>query len=59
MEDYRRTISDLGQYNFFFAFKRHLVHLGILSQESTTFYKKTEKIDVENDLWIMGKDILI
>lgn len=31
MEDYKRTISDFGQYNFFFAFKRHLVHLGVLS----------------------------
>ncbi len=59
MDDYRKTISDLGQYNFFFAFKRHLVHLGILSQENTIFYKKTEEIDVENDFWILGKDILI
>jgi len=59
MEDYRKTISELGQYNFFFAFKRHLVHLGILSQENVTFYKKTEEIDIEDDFWILGKDILI
>jgi len=58
-KDYKKTISEFGQYNFFFAFKRHLVHLGILNQESTTFYKKTEEIDVENDFWILGKDILI
>ena len=44
---------------FFFAFKRHLVHLGILSQESTTFSKKSEEMDVENDSWILGNDILI
>jgi len=59
MEDYNRTISDYGQYNFFFAFKRHLVHLGILSQENTTFYKKSEEMDVENDNWILGDHILI
>ncbi|GAG60363.1 unnamed protein product [marine sediment metagenome] len=59
MEDYKRTISDFGQYNFFFAFKRHLVHLGVLSQENTIFYKKTEELDVENDFWILGKDVLI
>ncbi len=59
MEDYKRTISDFGQYNFFFAFKRHLVHLGVLSQENTTFYKKTEELDVDNDFWILGKDVLI
>jgi len=59
MEDYNRTISDYGQYNFFFAFKRHLVHLGILSQKNTTFYKKSEEMDVENDNWILGKEILI
>jgi len=59
LEDYKKTISDFGQYNFFFAFKRHLVHLGILSQENTTFYKKTEELDIENDYWILGKDILI
>ena len=59
MEDYKKTISDFGHYNFFFAFKRHLVHLGVLNQDNTTFYKKTEEMDVENDLWILGKDILI
>ena len=32
MKDYNKTISEFGHYNFFFAFKRHLVHLGILSQ---------------------------
>jgi len=58
MEDYKRTISDYGQYNFFFAFKRHLVHLGILSQENTTFYGKSEEMDIENDNWILGKEIL-
>ncbi|KKM91767.1 hypothetical protein LCGC14_1225290 [marine sediment metagenome] len=58
-KDYKKTISDFGQYNFFFAFKRHLVHLGILSQENTTFYKKTDDLDLENDYWILGKDILI
>jgi len=58
MEDYKNTISDFGHYNFFFAFKRHLVHLGILSQENATFYKKTEDLDVENDIWILGKNIL-
>jgi len=42
MIDYRKTIADFGQYNFFFAFKRHLVHLGVLDQKNTTFYKKTE-----------------
>jgi len=59
MEDYNKTISEFGHYNFFFAFKRHLVHLGILSQENTTFYKKSEVLDVENDFWILGSDILI
>ena len=59
MEDYKKTITDFGHYNFFFAFKRHLVHLGVLSQENTTFYKKTDELDVENDYWILGKDILI
>ena len=44
---------------FFFAFKRHLVHLGILSQESTTFSKKSEEMDVENDSWILGNDIFL
>ncbi|KKL53404.1 hypothetical protein LCGC14_2275790 [marine sediment metagenome] len=59
MDNYKKTISDFGHYNFFFAFKRHLVHLGVLSQENKTFYKKTEELDVENDYWILGKDILI
>lgn len=59
MEDYLKTISEYGHYNFFFAFKRHLVHLGVLSQENTTFYGKTEGMDPENDYWILGKDILI
>lgn len=59
MEDYLKTISEYGHYNFFFAFKRHLVHLGVLSQENTTFYGKTEEMDPENDYWILGKDILI
>jgi len=59
MEDYNKTISKFGHYNFFFAFKRHLVHLGILSQENTTFYKKSKDLDVENDYWILGNDILI
>ena len=59
MDSYKKTISDFGHYNFFFAFKRHLVHLGVLSQENRTFYKKTEELDVENDYWILGKDILI
>jgi len=58
-EDYNKTISDFGHYNFFFAFKRHLVHLGILSQENTTFYKKSNDLDVDNDFWILGDDILI
>ncbi len=58
-EDYKKTISAYGQYNFFFAFKRHLVHLGVLGQENKTFYKKIEELDVENDYWILGKDILI
>ena len=59
MEAYNKTISEFGHYNFFFAFKRHLVHLGILSQENTTFYKKSKELDVENDFWILGDDILI
>ena len=59
MEDYKQTISEFGHYNFFFAFKRHLIHLGILSSDTTTFYKKTEEMDVENDIWILGEDILI
>ncbi len=59
MEDYNKMISDFGHYNFFFAFKRHLVHLGILSQENTTFYKKSSELNVENDIWILGDDILI
>lgn len=59
MEDYNKTISKFGRYNFFFAYKRHLVHLGILSQENITFYKKSEDLDVENDYWILGNDILI
>ena len=58
LEDYKKTVYDFGHYNFFFAFKRHLVHLGILSQENATFYKKTEDLDVENDIWILGKNIL-
>ncbi len=59
MDNYKKTISDFGHYNFFFAFKRHLVHLGVLNQENRTFYKKTEELIVENDYWILGKDILI
>ena len=58
-DNYKKTISDFGHYNFFFAFKRHLVHLGILTQENRTFYKNTEELNVENDYWILGKDILI
>ena len=59
MEDYNKTISDYGHYNFIFAFKRHLVHLGILSKENTTFYGKSEDYEAKKDIWILGKDILI
>ncbi len=59
MEDYKKTISDFGHYNFFFAFKRHLVHLGILSQENTTFYGKSEDMELDEDYWILGDQILI
>ena len=59
MDNYKKTISDFEHYNFFFAFKRHLVHFGVLSQGNKTFYKKTEELDVENDVWILGKDIWI
>jgi len=58
-EDYNKTIQEYGHYNFFFAFKRHLVHLGILSSECATYYGKTEDFDVNDDLWILGDDILI
>ncbi|KKK59756.1 hypothetical protein LCGC14_3031200, partial [marine sediment metagenome] len=34
IENYTKTIELYGDYNFLFAFKRHLVHLGILSQET-------------------------
>jgi hypothetical protein len=44
LTNYRDTIGKYGHYNFIFAFKRHLVHLGILSQENTTFYGKTEDL---------------
>lgn len=57
--NYIKTIIDFGSYNFFFAFKRHLVHPGILSQESTKFYKKSKEQGVENGLWILGDYILI
>jgi len=59
MEDYNKTVSDYGHYNFFFAFKRHLVHLGILDQKNTAYYGKSEDMDLENDYWILGNDILI
>ncbi len=59
LDNYKKTISDFGHYNFFFAFKRHLVQQDVLNQESRTFYKKTEEFDVENDYWILRKDILI
>ena len=58
-QNYNKTISEYGHYNFFFAFKRHLVHLGILSSENKTFYGKTEDFDVNEDIWILGEDILI
>ena len=59
MENYNKTIDLYGHYNFFFAFKRHLVHLGILSQKNKTYYGKIEDFTVEDDLWILGEDILI
>ncbi len=59
MENYNKTIEIYGHYNFFFAFKRHLVHLGILSQKNKTYYGKTEDFDVHNDLWELGEEILI
>ena len=59
MGDYNKTISEFGHYNFFFAFERHSVHLGIMSQENTTFYKKSKELDVENDFWILGDEILV
>ena len=59
LENYNKTIELYGHYNFFFAFKRHLVHLGILSQENKTYYGKTEDFDVNSDIWELGDEILI
>ncbi len=59
MVNYNKTIDLYGHYNFFFAFKRHLVHLGILSQENKNYYEKTEDFTVGEDFWILGGDILI
>lgn len=55
LTDYNRLLSDFIYYNSFFSFKRHLVHLGILSIESRCHYKKTEKLDVEDDWWIIDR----
>jgi len=59
LNNYNHTIKDYGHYNFFFSFKRHLVHMGFLSKESKTYYGKTEDLDVNSDLWILGTDILL
>ncbi len=48
-----------GYYNFFFAFKRHLVHLGILSPESKVFFGRKEDFKIIEDLWILGDNILL
>ena len=54
-----RTTKNFGLYNLIFAFKRHLVHLGILTKENTTFYGKKEAYNAEEDIWIIGDDVLI
>ncbi|MEJ2249620.1 MAG: hypothetical protein P8Y97_08175 [Candidatus Lokiarchaeota archaeon] len=57
--NYPETIGKYGHYNFIFAFKRHLVHLGILSPENTTFYGKTSDYRAQKDFWILGEKILL
>ena len=57
-QNYNETIKKYGQYNFFFAFKRHLKHLGILSEESSSYHSKTENLDVFQDSWILTDNIL-
>ena len=58
-QNYNETILKYGHYNFFFAFKRHLKHLGILSKESSSYSSKTESLDVFQDSWILTDNILI
>jgi len=58
-QNYNNTISKYGHYNFFFSFKRHLKHLGILSDESSSYSSKTENLDVSKDSWILSDDILL
>jgi len=54
-----KTIKNFGLYNLVFAFKRHLVHLGILTKENTVYYGKKEDYTAAEDIWIIGDDILI
>lgn len=58
-KNYNETILKYGHYNFFFAFKRHLKHLGILSEESSSYHSKTKDLDVFQDSWILTDNILI
>lgn len=58
-KNYNETINKYGHYNFFFSFKRHLKHLGILTNESSSHSKKTEDLDVFQDSWILSDNILI
>jgi hypothetical protein len=58
-KDYNMTCEKYGHYNFFFSFRRHLVHLGILSSDTSVYYKKMSEMDVDTDLWILNDDILI
>jgi len=54
-----KTIKNFGLYNLIFAFKRHLVHLGILTKENAVYYGKKEDYNPNEDIWIIGDDILI
>ena len=46
----RETVT----YNTVFTFKRHLIHLGILSTENILFYEKLSEYNSEDDVWILS-----
>ena len=59
LQDLNKIVDDFALYNFFFAFKRHLVHLGILTEENKTFYGKKEDFDVDEEIWLLSDEILL
>ena len=52
-----RVLRETITHSTVFTFKRHLIHLGILSTENILFSKKLSEYEPEEDMWILENKV--